>query len=433
MARFSLTAALFLTSALTLPTAGAATTITGWITDNVVVGEFDDDPTDDVGGASVIYDRDVSDGDTTGATTYGKIVYIAPESNTPGIKIDTGDPAATDGIDPGYVGTKKQVFDGCIMASSTAFCDSEFQSGKRIKQQVTGIGPIDLTFGLNDADGTTDGDSSIYQVFHRLINVTGGALSGFTVELGRMVDGVFVQSTAGDGLGFAQNVEFGPDDLPAFSQYPFGLFGGADNLNPNPLNLPGFFDTTARSGLDVALDEDVMTSGDYYGKYPELFTNWLSQEDVPLGLLYDYDPGKADPLVMAWAGETGWEFLRGIDPLSSLNDLGVVPIASKIFAYDYFNDPVYGISADMFTYLDDFFPGLALNSDLLIDFIEDLANLNLTFAISVDDRFQYDSFTMRVTTIAPPVAPIPLPAGAVLMLGALAALGFGVRKGRSVA
>lgn len=427
MSRFSVSTALLATFAL-VPTMGHAATITEWITDNVVVGAEDTDGTDDVGGASVVYDRDVSDGDTTGASTFGQITYIAPESNTPGIKIDVGDPAAPDGLAEGYIGAKNQEFDGCIMASSTAFCDSPFQSGKRIKQQVTGIGPIDLTFGVSDPDPTTDNEPSVYQVFHRLINVTGGELDGFTVELGTGVGDDFVASTEGDGLSFAQDVAFGPDNLAAFSQYPFGLFGG-EPLNPNPLSLPGFFDTTERAGFDVTLAEDTITSTGYYGSYDDLFGSWLSQEDVPDGLLYDYDPGNADPLVMAWATETGWEFLRGVGDDFSLNELGVTPIASQFFDYDFDNDPENGVSESMFDYITANFAGLALGENLLFDAIEDLANLNLTFALNIDDAFAFDSFTMRVTTTGSPEV-VPLPAGAPLLISGLLAIGWVARRKR---
>ena len=65
--------------------------------------------------------------------------------------------------------------------------------------------------------------------------------------------------------------------------------------------------------------------------------------------------------------------------------------------------------------------------NLLREPIEDLANLNLSFALLIDDAFQSDAFTLRVTTGAG-VAPIPLPAGAPLLLAGLAMLGFARRR-----
>lgn len=402
--------------ALALPTVTTAASITQWNTSNVDVGAVDSDPNDDIGGASVIYDQDVSGGVPPGATSNGQIVYIAPESNSPGLKV----------VQEGY-----DVFDGCIMAFSTATCTSPFQSGKRIKQQVTNVGTIDLQFDV-EADGQGE---SIYQVYHRLINVTGGKLDGFEVELGFGIGDSFQASGSNDGLRFANvadGVEFGPDNVAAFSQYPFGLFGGVP-LNPNPLNLPGFFDTVDRAGMNVILNEDSILSNGYYGSYDARFGSWLSQEDVPDGLLYDYDPGVADPLVMAWASVDGWEFLRGIDLASVLNPLGVEPIASMLFAYDYAYDPINGISAAMEAYMaanlvDINGNPLVFGDALDVAAIEDLANLNLTFAIAVDDRFagQYDSFTLRVLTNE--VSPVPLPAGVWLMIAGLGALGVAGRR-----
>lgn len=121
-------------SGVIVGSSGTAATITGWNTDNVVVG-----PTFDVGdpaqtGESVVYDRDVTGG-TGGAVTNGRIDYDFPEANGPGIKVVQG-PVDVGGND----------LAGCIMASSGSTCDGPRQSGKRFKQKITGLGPTDLVF-----------------------------------------------------------------------------------------------------------------------------------------------------------------------------------------------------------------------------------------------------------------------------------------------
>lgn len=439
--------------ALVVPGVASASSITGvsWDTSNTIDLGLNSEGT----GSTKIYDRDVTGG-VGDAVTNGQLVYTPPEAIASGLQV----------INDGYTGTKTQDFDGCIMTSNpgdgvTNPCDGEFQSGKRIKQQITDIGPIDLVFGVERDDATSDNGVSVedaddgsllYQVYHRLINVTGGMLDGFTVELGTGVgdgEGGFVRSGDDDGLSFSQDVRFGPDNLAAFSQFPFGLFGSLTQPNPNPLNLPGFFDTTARAGFNVSLGEDVIESTGMYGAYDDLFGSWLSQDMVPNGLLYDYEDGK-DPLVMAWAREDGWEFLRctetadngciGSDP--QVPDLGVGPLASEFFAYDFGNNED-GISEAMFDYIAENLVdingnplGFEEGADvfkpfLLVDAIEDLANLNLSFAILLGAEFEGDSFTLRVT--ANEVNPIPLPAAAPLLIAGLGALGFAARRRRKAA
>jgi hypothetical protein len=141
-----------------------AAVITGWNTANVVVG-----PTvaDGETGFSVIYDRDPA---AAGAVTNGRVAYSAPEANTPGMTVLTDNAATSSGPNP-------IPLQGCILASSTASCESGFQSGKRFKNQVTGTGPIDFVFDVA-ANDTPEGQEP-YQVYHRLVNQTGLALSGF--------------------------------------------------------------------------------------------------------------------------------------------------------------------------------------------------------------------------------------------------------------
>ena len=432
MSRTSILSGLLVAGALVLPGVASAATITGvyWDTSNVLLGENVEDGET---GESLILDRDASD--FASAVSNGKIVYSPPEALAPGLQV----------INEGYTGTQSQDFDGCIMTSNpgdgvTNPCDGGFQSGKRIKQQVTDTGPIDLVFGVTREDDDLDSDVSavngetsgslLYQVYHRLINVTGGMLDGFTVELGTgLGDGEngFVRSTAGDGLSFAQDVTFGPDKLPAFSQFPFGLFGSLEQPNPNPLELPGFFDTTARSGFSVSLGEDVIESAGIYGAYDDLFGNWLSQDMVPAGLLWDYAEGEADPLVMAWDNGLGWEFRRGIDPdkdgQAGVSEFDVFAILGGV------DDPFPFFAYDDTDGLATHIAGLGIR--LFEDFIEDLANLNLNFAILLGDNFTGDSFTLRVT--ANDVNPIPLPAAAPLLIAGLGALGFAARRRRKAA
>jgi hypothetical protein len=318
----------------------------------------------------------------------------------------------------GYT-TGQGTFDGCILASSTAECNSGFQSGKRFKEQLTDTGAVDLVFDV--AAGQTD---SLYQVFHRVVNLTGQKIESFSVQLGTGVGSMFSTSTTGDGLSFSSTVELGPNNQSAFSQYPFGLFGSETQPNPNPnFTLGGFFDPTSRSGFNLnATNEDTLTSAGFYGAYGNIFGGWLDRSMAPDGLLWDYASGAADPLVMAWDNGLGWEVRRGIDDALD-GQLGVLT-AGDVFALDQslWTTYAYGDQAG----IEQFLLGISLDQDV----IEDLANLNLNYAIALGSNFTGDSFTLRVNTVP---APIPLPAAAPMLLAGLGALGFAARRRRKAA
>lgn len=377
-----------------MPVAAGATTITGWNTDNVEVGPVS---ADGVTESSVIYDRDPA---AAGATSNGRIDYTAPEANTPGMLVE----------DVPYVtgGQNGQVMSGCIRASSTTTCDGDFQSGKRFKEVLTDTGAVDLVFDVDPSTAGVDGSFG-YQVFHRLVNLTGQAIESFTIELGFGVGDTFTASTAGDGLGFSAGFETGPADVNTFSQYPFGLFGDA-STNPN-FTIDGFFDS-ARTGLMLDFAEDVIASNGMYGGYEAMFGDWLSQDAVPEGLFWDYDgpTEDADPLLMAWFNGTQWEVRREVN---AAGDYAQALTTSLFF------DP--GQEDEI---------AALLGIDLTRDVIEDLANLNVNYAILLGDNVGFDQFTLRVNTVP---APIPLPATAPLMAAGIGALGLLFRRRRRAA
>ena len=408
------------------PVAASAATITGWNTSNVAVPT--ENPPDYETGYSLIYDGSVTD--ATSVNT-GRIAFTPPEAKLPGIKVVNGE--FTLG------GPGKLTTTGCIMASSTATCDSPFQSGKRLKEHMTSDSPIDLVFDV-DPDGTAVAGSIGYQVYHRVVNKTGGALAGVTVELGFGIGDSFTSSVAGDGLGFSNAFLAPPDrDFPTSSQFPFGLFGDADT-NPN-FTLDGFF-APERTGYELNFAEDKISTGEFYGPYEDLFGSWMSEETLPEGAFWDFDDdATTDDLLMAWLTPSGeWEVRRDI------NDAGEVESI----------DPLLFASLEEV----DLYLGIAS----VVGLIDDLANLNLNHVIALWDAVDFDQFTMRVTAtpctippvatasafslvsaahagpvlgedfcVLPPVAPVPLPAGLPLIVAALATLGWSARRRRPLA
>jgi hypothetical protein len=348
-----------------LPFAAQAGVITAWNGDNVVTdpGPYVDETTY----YSVIYDQDVTGG-TAGATTNGRIAFEPPEATDPGLKV------VNDGPDL----NPNQDFTNCIMASSVATCESPFQSGKRFKQQITDTGPIDLVFDVTDSDAET-----AYRVFQKVSNYTNGQLGGFDIELGFGLGGGFVMSVDDDGLGF---------DLTegASARFPFGLFGDADT-NQNH-DTDGFFDPTARSGFNVSLTEDLLSTESLFGMYDDLFGAWLNFDSVPQGYFWDDDGDPTtDAVLMA-----------------------------------YLNDEGQWVDRD----------GLVVDEQDLIDagyyvgIIEDLANLNVDYFLLIGDVTGWSTWNGETASFTIRLTPNEVPVPATLSLLGIGALLLGARRRR---
>lgn len=150
----------------------------------------------------------------------------------------------------------------------------------------------------------------------------------------------------------------------------------------------------------------------------------MTQGDVPQGLFWDYEEG-VDPLLMAALSDSGlWEIRRDIldgviDNEGMWDSLEAGDVLSLTDAE--FRDSIFKVES---------FLGL-LEGTLVDGPIEDLANLNLSFGIEVNDIFAANnsSFTLRVTPSAA-VSAIPLPAGAPLLLAGIGMIGL-LRRRRS--
>ncbi|MCF2905677.1 choice-of-anchor F family protein [Octadecabacter sp. CECT 8868] len=363
----------------------SSATLDSWNLDNVTVGATNGTPS-----ASVV--------DNGSGASSGQIAYAPPEAIAPGIQVvqETYTQGGPNGL----------TLDGCVMTSNPGnTCTGAFQSGKRIKTQMTGTDPIDLVFDV------TEGAESNYQVFYRLINQTTQSLAGFALELGFGVGNDFVEATAADGISFSTAFRAQPADAAASSttQFPFGLFGDA-STNDN-FELDGFF---AAERASLALDQGLtnIASTDFVGPYTDLFPSWLSQADVPTGAFWDNDNDPlTDALLMAWMnGDGQWEVRRDVEDFAN----GIANSLTSPLFFDTFDDVV---------------AQLGLGTSLFEDDIEDLANLNVNFAINLADYVPTGSFTLRTTAMpAANISPVPLPAGAVLLLSGFAAFGFAGRR-----
>jgi len=361
--------------------------ISDWNTNNVVT---DSGPyTDGEVYYSTIYDRNVAGG-TSGAETNGRIAFEPPEGEAPGLKVVTDGPDLND----------KRDFNDCIMAAGGATCEDGFQSGKRFKMQATDSGPTDLVFNLEPSDETKR-----YRVFQKMSNYTGGQLSGMEVQLGYGVGDSFQPSSEGDGLGFVTE----GSEIREGAFFPFGLFGDAEE-HPHH-TLSGFFDTESRAGYDMAFNEDSLATGDMYGKYDDFFGDWLDNGQVPDGYFWDHDDNPAtEDILMAYVNEDG-EWIQRREE----EDGDAVPAAAFTTTEEALQDAGY-------------YRGV----------IEDLANLNLNYFLSVGDLGALDefdvtsqqelpgsTFTMRVSTAGASQVPAPQPVA--LLVGGLLLLVAGRR------
>lgn len=374
----SVFSALLATLVVVSTSTAKAATVSGWNTANVEVAPT---PPGEETGLSVVYDRELPDAT---AVSNGRIAFTPPEAVSPGIKVqpETYTQGGPSGI----------TLAGCLMTSNpSATCTSEFQSGKRIKQQVTGTGPMDLVF---DTSSDPEGDST-FQVFGRLINVTGERLTGLETRLGTGLGAGYRTADPIEGLEISSEFRAQPSGSgPVTSQFPFGLFGDAAS-NPN-FALDGFF-ASERTGFQMILGDNQISTAGYYGPYKDLFGDWISQETVPGGGFWDNDSDAGtEALLMAWLRPDGqWEARRD-----------VVDLAAGIAAT--LADPIV---SDSFVGIAE---ALGLSGLLFQEPIEDLANLNLNYAVSLSDAFSGEALTLRTQ-----VAPVPLPATAPLLLAAV--------------
>ncbi|MGM0584783.1 MAG: choice-of-anchor F family protein [Pseudomonadota bacterium] len=393
----------------------------GWNLDNIAPGETLPDGTE----TNDIYDQIQDANPGADGNTYGRVLVDAPEGVfQPGIKVMNGSAGGLDEF--GEPTTIEDNTSNCIMASGTAYCDGPRQTGKRWKQQITGAGgPMDLVFNVDPSTAETDpGTGEVleteYRAFHRLINATGEGLAGFKLELGFGVGDDFVASAAGDGIRVTPRDDQNP------TQFPFGLFGEDLSVSDSG-RLGGFFDPTGRALFDTTFEEDSITTGALRGLYDDFFgPSWMPGDAVPEGVFYDHDnDDSTEALVMAWLREDGlWEQRR------EFVDGEVRPVEELL------SDPLADLTGTEFADLTlenlPMFDTLSLG-DLEGGVIEDLANLNLNYALFVGDTSGWgsDTFTLRVTAAAG-TAPVPVPAALPLLGAAVGGLAL-MRRRRKAA
>ncbi|HAK60216.1 MAG TPA: hypothetical protein DCO77_07505 [Nitrospiraceae bacterium] len=356
--------------------------------------------------------------DSSKTTTYGAISWKHGNVQPPGLKVVNGDDVngtnclMTTGYNP-YDFTDKQ-------------CSDPLQSSKRFKLKNMVNAPLDVNFTV------IEGPLSPYRSLQKWTDVTDLRWSGFTIELGFTVEGTFVPSTAGDGLGFSDtrgsyytrpttSYQSKEDTLSAF--YAQGLAGPADKYHPEP----GYFNPFERMSFGLVATEDTITSDGVSATYSDVFGEWLNTAGVPIAIFWDDDGDiNTDNVLMANCADAvnlvhvgthigddvngftcngQWVTFRaepGLDGAGApyLSDGVPKPISLTDLA------PVVYTSVTAAV-------GSGDPQPMYMDYIEDAANLGFTFWITVDDNTGWPTpgnFTVRYTPV-PADGSIPPPPG----------------------
>ena len=333
----------------------------------------------------------------SGKTVYhGAVTWKESDVQAPGMKIVNGDDV--DGSN-------------CIMTTgynpldgSDKMCTDDLKLSKRWKVKASENDVVDVYFSV------TAGETSIYRSLQKITDGTEVPWQGFRAELGFMVNGAFVQSSAGDGLGFSDtrgryfnrlvsSYTQKADVLSAlFAQ---GLAGPADKYHPEP----GYFDPFTRFSFEFLATEDELYTGALSDNYAGLFGSWNNSEGVPFGYFYDddSDPNTDNVLMANCQGtfvvtdadlETGyctgtWVTYRSQEGLDAdgqwyLSDGVAKPVSAELLT-QWEASPAYNTGA-----------------------IDDLANLGLNYWITVGDNSAWPTPNQFVIRFYPqPVNIVP--------------------------
>lgn len=325
----------------------------------------------------------------------GSVIWKELDTQAPGMKVVNGDDVTgancimTTGFNPE---------DGTIK-----MCSDPFQTSKRWKLKHVELAPLDVYFNV------TAGSTKFYSNLQKITNDTIGRLQGFKIELGFMVNGQFVASKAGDGLGFSDNrgryfktVTYDPaKDHILSALFPHEMAGPPDANHDEP----GYFFPTERMYFNLTANEDSIVSTGISENHLNLLGQWLNADAVPTGIRFDDDwDVNTDNILMANCegdfDEAAQQCLGTWVTYRSCIGLGAdgMPCDSDGVRKEIPQSTIDAWMAD---------------PQYLIDLIDDLGNLSVNYFVTVGDNSKWptpNQFVARFTPVpvdSDPVEPPP--------------------------
>lgn len=338
------------------------------------------------------------------------------------------DPVQLDPIETSFPRDEKRgKVSNCLIASNpSTFCDSARGSGKRVKSHLTGRVPFDMRLSTTPGERGDPLSSQIeYFSFGKMTNKTGARMTGFSIELrdsnGNLMDDTDpenavlfdLNNSRGDtGHGVTGNksaqakLSGGMFSDHGGNEGNIGFFSSEDgDFTSDVLDAPaagadGFVPDADKIWANK-LDFGVTNSPDYIYHFGSAFVaDWM----VPDALFWD--DGTADPdsshdegAMIAWNDlrqGRGWTYGQLEQPGAAL-DARLEELADAlgvdVAALQYDNGDLVP---------DEIVAAMQANGLFEIDEMDDLANANLNYSLSVGN-IEDGEFTVRM---APRFAPI---------------------------
>ncbi|MDA3902221.1 MAG: choice-of-anchor F family protein [Desulfuromusa sp.] len=226
----------------------------------------------------------------------GAMTWKERDTQGPGLSVVTGDDTTgincimSAGWNPGSTPDATQMSDW--WGVDLKQCSDPWQSSKRFKIVSYLLdAPIDMTFNIS-ANGSED----VYRVLQKYGNQTGERVSGYTQQLGFVVNGVFTEAQPGQGVAFVlKNGTKYSNDAPTPSTMAnqgeldsllaHGLFGAPDKHHTSA----GYFNTDVRANFGLEAGETFIRTTGMHPVHQDLFGEWMPAQQPKGAYYFDMD------------------------------------------------------------------------------------------------------------------------------------------------